>query len=85
MRAYLHLCADKTNDSVMWQILNEDFDLKENENFVYTQNLYNLLDDENKEVFKKSGLNLGNYVVQSTWTEHNEVWGDIRILYLRPE
>ncbi len=85
MRAYLHLCNDKKENSVMYQVLEEDYDLKEGQIFSYTENLFEKLDNEAKEIFEKSNLKIGNYLVESTWTEKNEYWGDLRILYLRPE
>jgi hypothetical protein len=85
MRAYLHLCNDKKENSVMYQVLDEDYDLKEGETFLYTQNLFEKLDKEAKEIFEKSKLKIGNYRVESSWTEKNEYWGELRILHLRPE
>ena len=85
MRAYLHLCNDKKENSVMYQVLEEDYDLKEGQIFTYNENLFEKLDEEAKEIFDKANLKIGNYRVESTWTEKNEYWGDLRILYLRPE
>lgn len=85
MRAYLHLYNDKNQKSVMYQVLDEDYDLKEGQIFSYTENLFEKLDEEAKEIFEKSKLKIGNYRVESTWTEQNEYWGELRILHLRPE
>ena len=85
MKAYLHLCNDNNQNSVMFQVLDEDYDLKEGQIFPYTENLFEKLDEEAKEIFVKSKLKIGNYRVESTWTEQNDFWGDLRILYLRPE
>ena len=85
MKTYLHLCNNQTDDSVMWQILNADFNLTEGNSFTYTENMYQQLENDNKIIFDRAGLKIGNYKVQSVWTESNEVWGELRILYLRPE
>lgn len=80
MRAYLHLVPRNEEISGLWQILEEDYDLKKGEVFHYTKDFYNKLDDENKALFKERGLELGEYEVVNVEVEHNGYWGDIRIL-----
>ena len=51
MKTYLHLCNNQTDDSVMWQILNADFNLTEGNSFTYTENMYQQLENDNKIIF----------------------------------
>lgn len=84
MRACLHLYTKTSQDSVFYQMLNEDIVLKENEIFEYSDHYYQMLDSEAKKDFDRSGLKNEKYQVISTRTEPNEYWGDIRYLFLKP-
>lgn len=84
MRACLHLYTETSEDSVFYQILREDIELKENDQFEYNDRFYNMLDEETKKIFVQNGLKKGTYFVLSTRTEPNEYWGEIRYLFLKP-
>ena len=85
MRACLHLYTETSKDSVFYQILKEDIELKENDIFEYDNKFYDILDSEAKKAFNQSGLSKGKYEVISTKTEPNDYWGEIRYLFLKPK
>lgn len=80
MRAYLHLVPRNEEASRFYQVLDKDIDLQKGDIFYYTNDYYNLLNDEDKELFRWNGLELGEYEVVNVEVEHNGYWGDIRIL-----
>lgn len=84
MRACLHLYTESSRDSVFYQILNEDIELKVNDKLEYSDSFYNELDDDNKREFEQKGLKKGTYEVIETKTEPNEYWGELRYLFLKP-
>ena len=84
MRACLHLYTESSRDSVFYQILNEDIELKVNDKLEYSDSFYNELDDDNKKEFEQKGLKKGTYEVIATKTEPNEYWGELRYLFLKP-
>lgn len=83
MRACLHLYTKTSENSLFYQILKEDLELKENQIFEYNEYYYQILDSEAKKDFDRSGLKKGKYQVFSTHSEPNLNWGDIRYLFLR--
>ena len=84
MRACLHLYTKTSQDSVFYQILNEDIELEVDEIFDYSEFYYQILDSEAKKDFDRSGLKYGKYQVISTRREPNDYWGEIRYLFLKP-
>jgi hypothetical protein len=84
MRACLHLYAETSSDSVFYQILNEDIELKEGEFFDYLEKYYNLLDSKAKKDFNSQNLKIGKYQVYTTYIEPNDHLGEIRYLFLKP-
>lgn len=84
MRACLRLSTKESEDSVFFQILNEDINLSENDILKYSDYHYNLLDNDAKRIFDESGLKKENYIVTFTRTEPNEYWGGVRYLFLKP-
>lgn len=85
MRACLHLFTKNSENSVFYQILNEDVELQQNDIFEYSDYYYFKLDEEARKIFDKSGLEKGQYYVHSTRSEPNEYWGEIRYLFLKPK
>lgn len=83
MRACLHLLTQESEESVFYQILNEDIELNNATTFEYSQYHLNLLDDNAKRIFNNSGLELGNYSILDSRTEENDYWGEIRYIFLR--
>ena len=84
MRACLHLYTESSEYSVFYQILQEDIDLEENDEFEYDDIYYFRLDSEARKNFDRSGLKKGKYKVTATRTEPNDYWGEIRYLFLKP-
>ena len=83
MSACLHLYTETSDNSVFFQILQEDLALKENDLLEYDDKFYSILDSEAKKAFNRSGLKKGKYKVISTKTEPNDYWGETRYLFLR--
>ena len=84
MKTCLHFYTESSENSIFYQILKKDIDLKENETFNYNEDNFNALDSQNQISFDQKGLKKGNYIVIATKTEQNEYWGEIRLLFIRP-
>lgn len=83
MRACLHLHSKTSENSLFYQILMYDIDLKVGDILDYNEHLYLQLKPKEMDQFDQTKLKLGKYHIFSTRIEEEMAYGYIRYLFLR--
>lgn len=83
MKTIIHLHTNNSEESVFYQLVDEDINVKVGETFNYSDKYYYQLGNKSKQEFEEAGLSTGNYKVVSAYLE-SSIDGTEKYIFIRP-
>lgn len=83
MRTIIHLHTNDSEESVFYQLVDEDINVKVGELFNYSDKYYYQLGNKAKQEFEAAGLSIGNYKVISAYLEPS-IDSKEKYIFIRP-